>query len=203
MFKKFLAELSVSEIKAPENLVIIDSTESFVSAFSKLVTSNILSAPVYDAKMKKFIGYLEVRDLLSIVIAVTLARTRTFLSRCAVVRCLTMLLWLRLCAYEFSNANFLVFLPRFVFIGVRVRATPCACCRRVLGWRRRRTETAERYRRAASTRARSIRCDRRRNAAVPRSPNAVRQGGARRVAARRRRHAVDAQIHTNATCRCC
>lgn len=71
MFKKTLSELSVSDIKAPTNLVVIDSTESFVSAFSKLVASNILSAPVYDAKMKKFIGYLEVRDLLSIVIAVT------------------------------------------------------------------------------------------------------------------------------------
>jgi len=67
--KNFLSTLSVSDVPPPKALVIIDSNDSFVSAFSKLVAANLLAAPVFDAKVNKFLGYLEVRDLLSIIIS--------------------------------------------------------------------------------------------------------------------------------------
>jgi len=67
--KNFLSTLNVSDVPPPKQMVLIDSNESFVSGFTKLVSAHLLAAPVYDAKVKKFIGYLEIRDLLSIIIS--------------------------------------------------------------------------------------------------------------------------------------
>jgi len=49
--------------------VTMDASESFEDAFTKLVKHHLLSAPVWSATEGKFVGYLEMRDLLSIVLA--------------------------------------------------------------------------------------------------------------------------------------
>jgi CBS domain-containing protein len=42
--------------------------ETFVEAFNKLIGNSILSAPVRDVKTNKYVGFLEMRDLLSILL---------------------------------------------------------------------------------------------------------------------------------------
>ena len=64
--KQLLLNNSVDSIPAPKNGVIqLDSTEQVVHGFQKLLDNNILSAPVWDAKEGKYIGFLDIRDLVS------------------------------------------------------------------------------------------------------------------------------------------
>jgi CBS domain-containing protein len=68
-FEEALSHVKVSSIGAPHELVTVDAGESFEAAFAKLVQHHVLSAPVWSAQEKKFVGYLELRDLLSILLA--------------------------------------------------------------------------------------------------------------------------------------
>jgi len=64
--KELLAQNSVDSITPPSKGVIyLDSTEQVVQGFQKLLDNNILSAPVWEAKEGKYIGFLDVRDLVS------------------------------------------------------------------------------------------------------------------------------------------
>jgi len=64
--KLLLQNNSVASITMPKNGVIqLESTEQVVHGFQKLLDNNILSAPVWDAKEGKYIGFLDVRDLVS------------------------------------------------------------------------------------------------------------------------------------------
>jgi len=61
-----LASNSVDSIARPKNGVIqLESTEQVVHGFQKLLDNNILSAPVWDTKEGKYIGFLDIRDLVS------------------------------------------------------------------------------------------------------------------------------------------
>lgn len=68
-FAKLLSDLKVSDIESPKSIVTVDGGETFEAAFSKLVENNLLSAPVWCEAEKNYVGYLELRDLLSIVLA--------------------------------------------------------------------------------------------------------------------------------------
>jgi len=64
--KQLLLSSSVDSIAPPKNgVIVLDSTEQVVQGFQKLLDNNILSAPVWDVKENKFIGFLDVRDLVS------------------------------------------------------------------------------------------------------------------------------------------
>jgi len=66
----FLDNLKVSDIPAPKEIITVKSDETFVDAFNKLIGNSILSAPVRDVKTNKYVGFLEMRDLLSILLLV-------------------------------------------------------------------------------------------------------------------------------------
>jgi len=51
-------------------IVTIDSKASLFDGFDQLIRHNILSAPVYDKEHREFIGFLDVRDLVSFVVFV-------------------------------------------------------------------------------------------------------------------------------------
>jgi len=68
--RELLSKESVQAIDAPESIVVIDSKESLHDAFQKLLDNNILSAPVHDKEKNEFIGFLDVRDLVSFVVFV-------------------------------------------------------------------------------------------------------------------------------------
>ncbi len=72
--KQFLAEHSASEISTTtnneqSNIIELDSNLSPMDAASILWKKNIVGAPVWDDKTKKYIGFFELRDILSVVIA--------------------------------------------------------------------------------------------------------------------------------------
>eukprot|EP01103_Thecamoeba_quadrilineata_P005334 TRINITY_DN15148_c0_g1_i1.p1 TRINITY_DN15148_c0_g1~~TRINITY_DN15148_c0_g1_i1.p1 ORF type:complete len:308 (-),score=27.62 TRINITY_DN15148_c0_g1_i1:83-1006(-) len=63
-FIDLLKSSSVSSI--PSRPVIwIDSHEAPIQSFEILLKNNIMSAPVYDKASKKYVGFLDVRDLIS------------------------------------------------------------------------------------------------------------------------------------------
>lgn len=68
-FEETLSRVKVSSIEPPTVLVTVDAHESFEEAFAKLVKHHLLSAPVWSASENKYVGYLELRDLLSILLA--------------------------------------------------------------------------------------------------------------------------------------
>ena len=64
--KELLATTSVdSIILSKGRVIVLDSGELVVHGFQKLLDNHILSAPVYDAKEHKYIGFLDIRDLIS------------------------------------------------------------------------------------------------------------------------------------------
>jgi len=68
--RELLGKQSVSAIEAPASIVVIDGKDNLYDAFQKLLDNNILSAPVHDKEKKEFIGFLDVRDLVSFVVFV-------------------------------------------------------------------------------------------------------------------------------------
>jgi CBS domain-containing protein len=46
-------------------VIIIDSNETPIHGFEILIKNNIMSAPVYDAIKKEYVGFLDIRDLIS------------------------------------------------------------------------------------------------------------------------------------------
>jgi len=68
--RELLGKQTVSAIVAPEAVIVIDSKENLHDAFQKLLDNNILSAPVHDKEKNEFIGFLDVRDLVSFVVFV-------------------------------------------------------------------------------------------------------------------------------------
>jgi CBS domain containing-hemolysin-like protein len=64
--KQLLLDHTVDSIAIPKNgIIVLDSTEQVVHGFQKLLDHNLLSAPVWDAKEGKYIGFLDIRDLVS------------------------------------------------------------------------------------------------------------------------------------------
>jgi len=64
--KQLLLHTSVDSIVSPKGGVIqLESSEQVVHGFQKLLDNNILSAPVWDPKEGKYIGFLDIRDLVS------------------------------------------------------------------------------------------------------------------------------------------
>jgi len=64
--KQLLQSNSVDSIPSPKHGVIqMDASEQVVHGFQKLLDNNILSAPVWDQKEGKYIGFLDIRDLVS------------------------------------------------------------------------------------------------------------------------------------------
>jgi hypothetical protein len=64
--KQLLQSNSVDSIPSPKDGVIqMDASEQVVHGFQKLLDNNILSAPVWDQKEGKYIGFLDIRDLVS------------------------------------------------------------------------------------------------------------------------------------------
>ena len=72
--KQFLDEHSASEISTTtnnqqSNVIELDSNLSPMDAASILWTKNIVGAPVWDDNAQKYVGFFELRDILSVVIA--------------------------------------------------------------------------------------------------------------------------------------
>jgi len=64
--KELLKVTTVEAINLPKGQVIVlESTEQVVHGFQKLLDNHILSAPVFDVKEHKYIGFLDIRDLIS------------------------------------------------------------------------------------------------------------------------------------------
>jgi len=58
---------TVADLPTPKQLVEIDSKASLIDGFEALISNKIQSAPVYDAATHTYIGFLDVRDLVSFV----------------------------------------------------------------------------------------------------------------------------------------
>jgi len=54
----------------PPKIIQLDSNGKLYDEFLVLIQNNILSAPVYDVATQKYIGYLDIRDLVSFVVFV-------------------------------------------------------------------------------------------------------------------------------------
>jgi len=67
---ELLASETVKAISAPATIISIDSKASLHDGFERLIQNNILSAPVYDKDQREYIGFLDVRDLVSFVVFV-------------------------------------------------------------------------------------------------------------------------------------
>jgi CBS domain-containing protein len=63
-FLELLKTQRVSAV-AKKNVIVVKSTETPAQGFEKLHKHNILSAPVFDEAEKKYIGFLDIRDLVS------------------------------------------------------------------------------------------------------------------------------------------
>lgn len=64
--KQLLLTTSVDSLVSPKGgVIVLESTELVVHGFQKLLDNNILSAPVWDVKEHKYIGFLDIRDLVS------------------------------------------------------------------------------------------------------------------------------------------
>jgi len=68
---QFLKSTKINEIETPnqKDVVEVNVTMSPVEAAKELWKHNVLGAPVWDDKNKKYIGFFDVRDLLSTVVA--------------------------------------------------------------------------------------------------------------------------------------
>jgi len=64
--KQLLVTNTVDSFVLPKGRVIVlETTEQVVHGFQKLLDNHILSAPVWDSKENKYIGFLDIRDLIS------------------------------------------------------------------------------------------------------------------------------------------
>eukprot|EP01100_Stratorugosa_tubuloviscum_P007358 TRINITY_DN306_c1_g1_i1.p1 TRINITY_DN306_c1_g1~~TRINITY_DN306_c1_g1_i1.p1 ORF type:complete len:308 (-),score=129.98 TRINITY_DN306_c1_g1_i1:189-1112(-) len=67
-FIELLEETGIEAIPLAKEIIIIDSSETPIQGFEKLIRNNILSAPVWDNQEHKFTGFLDVRDLVSFAV---------------------------------------------------------------------------------------------------------------------------------------
>jgi len=58
----------VNSVPPPPKIYTIDSKTGLYNAFEILLNNNILSAPVYDDDKKEYIGFVDIRDLVSYVV---------------------------------------------------------------------------------------------------------------------------------------
>jgi len=66
---KYVLENELASVfPVPNTLITFNSNASLSNCFRQLVENNILSAPVWDIEEKKYIGFLDVRDLIPIVV---------------------------------------------------------------------------------------------------------------------------------------
>jgi len=69
--QEFLKLTKVSDaFPRPSNVITVDSKCKLYDGFLTLIQNNILSAPVWDSSINKYIGYLDIRDLVSFVVFV-------------------------------------------------------------------------------------------------------------------------------------
>jgi 5'-AMP-activated protein kinase regulatory gamma subunit len=54
----------------PDKVITIDSKSKLYAGFQTLLESNVLSAPVWDSTTNKYIGFLDIRDLVAFVVFV-------------------------------------------------------------------------------------------------------------------------------------
>eukprot|EP01091_Cochliopodium_minus_P015072 TRINITY_DN5267_c0_g1_i1.p1 TRINITY_DN5267_c0_g1~~TRINITY_DN5267_c0_g1_i1.p1 ORF type:complete len:313 (-),score=114.67 TRINITY_DN5267_c0_g1_i1:113-1051(-) len=66
-FQEFFESIHVENLKT-KDVVSISSKETLEEGFNKLAINNILSAPVFDEVEKKYVGFLDMRDLVSSVV---------------------------------------------------------------------------------------------------------------------------------------
>lgn len=67
--QNLLKSHTVKEIKTPTP-VFFTTEDSFTKAFQSLVTNKILSAPLLDLKTNHFVGFLDIRDVISMTLVV-------------------------------------------------------------------------------------------------------------------------------------
>jgi len=65
---EILLRFSVDELPLSSSVITVDASDSFESAFERLISSNVLSAPVWSESDAKFLGFLDLRDLVSVVL---------------------------------------------------------------------------------------------------------------------------------------
>jgi CBS-domain-containing membrane protein len=58
---------TVADLPTPKTLIEVDSKAQLIDGFEALINNKIQSAPVYDATTHTYIGFLDVRDLVSFV----------------------------------------------------------------------------------------------------------------------------------------
>lgn len=75
-FKALLSKHTVADLKCPTKVVEVDSSMKPEEAFEILLKENILAAPVYDKETKSYIGFLDVRDLVSSIVNIHQTHTQ-------------------------------------------------------------------------------------------------------------------------------
>lgn len=65
-----LASHSVDDLPHRAEPITCSTSETFEAAFSKLLHAGVLAAPLYDEEAKKYIGFLDTRDLVSMALVV-------------------------------------------------------------------------------------------------------------------------------------
>jgi hypothetical protein len=68
MLIDLLRTTTVDSLAKPEQILTLNASETPRDAFIKLVSNNIRSAPVWDDKANNYVGFLDVRDLVSFVV---------------------------------------------------------------------------------------------------------------------------------------
>eukprot|EP01112_Ceratiomyxa_fruticulosa_P005530 TRINITY_DN1619_c0_g1_i1.p1 TRINITY_DN1619_c0_g1~~TRINITY_DN1619_c0_g1_i1.p1 ORF type:complete len:311 (-),score=37.64 TRINITY_DN1619_c0_g1_i1:275-1207(-) len=64
--RDLLSKTTVDSLHTPSGeVIVIQTTESIVQGFEKLLNYRIQSAPVFDPHTNKYIGFLDIRDLIS------------------------------------------------------------------------------------------------------------------------------------------
>jgi len=62
-----LFQTPIHELLPSQQLIVIDSQERLPRSFEILIENNIYSAPVYDASQKKYIGFLDLVDVVKFI----------------------------------------------------------------------------------------------------------------------------------------
>jgi len=65
---QILSSNTVASIGAPSKIVEFDNHVPLLTAFNELVKANVLSAPVRLSETKEYVGFLDIRDLVSFVV---------------------------------------------------------------------------------------------------------------------------------------
>ena len=69
-FVKLLKATTASSLfDAKKQVITINANDDPVDGFKKIITSKVLSAPVFDEEEKKYIGFLDTRDLVRFAVA--------------------------------------------------------------------------------------------------------------------------------------